>query len=44
MLKAIIIENTNVNMEQLDDLTYRKFDYVLNSEEALELGVIDEIL
>lgn len=44
VLQDLIIEDTNITQEQLDDITSRKFDWILDSKQALELKVIDEII
>jgi ATP-dependent protease ClpP protease subunit len=44
LLQKIIKENTSITQEQLDDITLRKFDWVLTPEQAIELNVIDEII
>jgi ATP-dependent Clp protease protease subunit len=43
-LKEIIIKYTNITDEQLEDIKSRKFDWFMWSEEALKLGVIDQII
>jgi ATP-dependent protease ClpP protease subunit len=44
LLQSLIIKDTKITKEQLDDITVRKFDWILTPEQALELNVIDEIL
>ena len=44
LLKKIIVDNTKITMEQLEDITTRKFDWYFDSEMALEFGIIDEII
>jgi ATP-dependent protease ClpP protease subunit len=44
VLKELIKQDTNITEEQLVDITNRKFDWILDSKQALELKVIDEIL
>jgi tRNA A37 threonylcarbamoyladenosine dehydratase len=43
-VKELIKQDTNITEEQLVDITNRKFDWILDSKQALELKVIDEIL
>jgi ATP-dependent Clp protease protease subunit len=43
-MKQLIIKYTNINDEQLEDIKSRKYDWFMWSEQALELGVIDEII
>jgi ATP-dependent protease ClpP protease subunit len=43
-LKQIIIENTDITMDELDDITKRKFDWYFSAEESLTRKVIDKIL
>jgi ATP-dependent Clp protease protease subunit len=43
-LKELITKYTNITDEQLEDIKSRKFDWFMWSEEALELGVIDQII
>jgi ATP-dependent Clp protease protease subunit len=43
-LKDLIIKYTNITDEQLEDIKSRKFDWFMWSEEALKLGVIDQII
>lgn len=43
-MKELIIDNTNITEEQLDDIKARKYDWYFWADEALELGVIDAIL
>ena len=44
LLQDLIIQDTKITQVQLDDITTRKFDWILNSEQALALNVIDQIL
>lgn len=44
ILKEIIILNTNITDERLEQIKREKEDWNIGSEEALDLGVIDEIL
>jgi ATP-dependent Clp protease protease subunit len=43
-LKELIIKYTKITDEQLEDIKSRKYDWFMWSEEALELGVIDQII
>jgi ATP-dependent Clp protease protease subunit len=43
-LKDLIKKYTNITEEQLEDIKTRKFDWFMWSEEALKLGVIDNLL
>lgn len=43
-MKELIIKYTNITDEQLEDIKTRKFDWFMWSEEALKLGVIDQII
>lgn len=43
-LDKIIMETSSISKEQLDDMHSRKLDWYLDTEEALALGCIDEIL
>lgn len=43
-LKELITKYTNITDEQLEDIKSRKYDWFMWSEEALELGVIDQII
>jgi ATP-dependent Clp protease protease subunit len=43
-LKELIIKYTNITDEQLEDIKSRKYDWFMWSEEALEFGVIDQII
>lgn len=43
-MKELIIKYTNITYEQLEDIKSRKFDWFMWSEEALKLGVIDQII
>lgn len=44
MLKKFISENTKITEEQLDAYTSKNENWHMTAEEALELGVIDEVL
>lgn len=44
LMKRIIIENTKITDEQLENIKETHKDWVITSEHALELGVIDIIL
>lgn len=43
-LKKLIIDNTDITNEQLEDIKTRKYDWFMWSEEAKKLNVIDEII
>ncbi|WP_310877149.1 ATP-dependent Clp protease proteolytic subunit [Priestia megaterium] len=43
-LKKLIIDNTDITNEQLEDIKTRKYDWFMWSEEAKKLNVIDEIV
>ena len=40
----IVMENTNITKEQLDDILVRKFDWWMWPEKAIELSVVDKII
>lgn len=40
----IITTRSKISREQLDDITKRKFDWWVNAKEALELGLIHDII
>lgn len=42
--KKIIIENTKITDEQLEDMKARKLDWFMESDEALKLGVATKII
>ena len=44
VFKQIIIKNTKITDEQLENIRTRKFDWYMDAETAFELGVIDEIV
>lgn len=44
VMKEQYIRRTKITKEQLEDITVRKFDWILDANKALELGVIDEII
>lgn len=44
VFKQIIIKNTKITDEQLENMRTRKFDWYMDAETAFELGVIDEIV
>jgi ATP-dependent Clp protease protease subunit len=41
---GLITKYTNITEEQLQDIKSRKYDWFMWSEEALEFGVIDQII
>jgi len=43
-MKELILKYTKITDEQLEDIKSRKYDWFMWSSEALELGVIDEII
>jgi len=44
LMKTIIIENTSITMEELNDITSRKFDWYFDCETALKYNVIDVVV
>lgn len=44
MIEEITLENTSISKKKLKEVYDGKQDWFINSKEALELGVIDEIL
>jgi ATP-dependent Clp protease protease subunit len=44
LMKSIIIKNTKITDEQLEEIKKSKTDWIMTPEQALELGVIDKIL
>ena len=44
IFKDIIQEHTNISEERLEEMKRCKEDWILNPKQALELGVIDEII
>ena len=43
-LEQLTLENTNITKKKLKKVYKRKLDWYLESDEALELGVVDEII
>lgn len=43
-LDKIILDNTKITKEQLENMNERKKDWFMDVKEALKLGVIDEII
>jgi ATP-dependent Clp protease protease subunit len=43
-LKEIIIKNTKITNEMLEDITTRKYDWHMNPLECIEYGVADKIM
>lgn len=43
-LDEIILSNTKITKKQLTDVNEKKKDWYMTPEEALKLGVIDEIM
>lgn len=44
LFKDIIVENTSITIEELNDITKRKFDWYFDMESALKYHVIDKII
>ena len=44
ILDSIILNNTQILKEKLDNIKERKIDWYISAEEALKLGIIDEII
>ena len=44
IIDNIVLEKTNILKEKLDDIKERKIDWFIPADEALKLGIIDEIL
>jgi len=44
LFKKLIVKNTKITMEELDDLTKRKFNWYFDMETALKYGVITKII
>ena len=44
ILDSIILNNTQILKEKLDNVKERKIDWYISAEEALKLGIIDEII
>lgn len=44
MLDSILVEHSNIPMEKLDSLRATKTDWFFTGEEAVELGVVDELI
>lgn len=43
-LENIVLTNTKITQEQLDFVNERKQDWYMTPQEALKLGVVDEIM
>ncbi len=43
-LDKIILDNTKITKEQLENMNERKKDWFMDVKEAFKLGVIDEII
>lgn len=43
-LDRIILDNTKITKEQLENMNERKKDWFMDVKEAFKLGVIDEII
>jgi len=44
MIEKITLENTNISKDKLREVYNTKFDWFITSNQALKLGVIDEII
>lgn len=44
MIIDYYLDNTKISKEKLDEITEKKIDYFISAEEALKLGIIDEII
>lgn len=44
VMKRIIIENTDITDDKLEEIKLRKYDWYLDAETALSLNVIDKII
>ena len=44
MLEAITLEKTTISAKRLKEVFEKKFDWFMSADEALSLGVVDEIL
>lgn len=44
ILKEIIIKNTNITIEEMNDITSRKFDWYFDANQALEKGIVEKII
>lgn len=44
LLKKIMLKHTNMTSEYIDNIVNTNLDYYLSPEQALEFGIIDEIL
>lgn len=44
LFEELTIRKTKISKEKLDDIREKKFDWFMTAEEALKLGVIDEII
>jgi len=44
LVNDLIMTYTNVDEELLQEIQESKYDYYMDVEEALDLGIIDEIL
>ena len=43
-LDKFILDNTRITKEQIENMNEKKKDWFMDVEEALKLGVIDEII
>lgn len=44
MMDDLLIENTNIKQKKLDKVTECKQDWFITGEEALEIGLVDELI
>ena len=44
VLKDLYLKRTNISEDKLDEVYRCKLDWVLDSKQALELGVVDEVI
>ena len=44
MIEDITLEKTNISKKKLNDILKNKIDWYMSAEEALKLGVVDEII
>jgi ATP-dependent Clp protease protease subunit len=44
MLESITLKKTNISAKRLKEVYEKKFDWFMSADEALSLGVVDEIL
>ena len=39
-----VLERTKITKERVEEIRYKKIDWYIHPEEALELGIVDEII